>query len=60
MKKNNSFTFSEKPLNAKYYTFDQSLPLELEKPVNFFVTLSQFMADAIHVWFDEPTNEENR
>lgn len=60
MKNNSPFTYSEKPLNAKYYAFDQSLPLEVEKPVNFFVTLSQFMADAIHVWFDEPTNEDNR
>jgi hypothetical protein len=59
MKNNNTFTSSEKPLNAKYYAFDQSLPLEVEKPINFFVTLSQFMADAIHVWFDEPTNEDN-
>lgn len=60
MKNNTPFTSSEKSLNAKYYAFDQSLPLVEEKPVNFFVTLSQFMADAIHVWFDEPSNEDHR
>jgi hypothetical protein len=60
MKNNTPFTSSEKPLNAKYYAFDQSLAQVEEKPVNFFVTLSQFMADAIHVWFNPPTNEENR
>jgi hypothetical protein len=60
MKNTNTLSFNEKPLNAKFYAFDQVLPVQDNASDDFLNKLSTFMVNAMNLLLDHTSTDNRR